>query len=165
MTTARPSWTTAAFALWGLVLAAGLGIAARYETTEGRVGVAPVEWPRTSAIARAHFGATVVMFVHPKCPCTRASQEELVEIERAAPPTTKFVITNDLREAARFGAQTSGHVVVYDAGGVLRFSGGITLVRGHVGANRGRSLVEGLIHGRLDGAYEAPVFGCALEAT
>ena len=37
------------------------------------------------------------------------------------------------REAKRFGATTSGHVVLYDEAGRLRFAGGITASRGHEG--------------------------------
>lgn len=68
-------------------------------------------------------------------------------------------------EAARFGSLTSGQVVVYDEGGHLVFSGGITGSRGHVGDNVGRQAVAA----HLGGAREAPrpgtpVYGCALGA-
>ena len=43
------------------------------------------------------------------------------------------IVTPDVggRIAARLGAKTSGHVLVYDENGVLKFSGGITAARGH----------------------------------
>jgi hypothetical protein len=66
------------------------------------------------------------------------------------------------REAARFGATTSGHVLLYDRGGRLRFSGGITASRGHVGDNAGRAALLGLlIHGETE-RERTPVFGCPL---
>jgi hypothetical protein len=66
-------------------------------------------------------------------------------------------------EARRFGGATSGHVVVYDAGGRLIFSGGITPSRGHSGHNAGRSaIVSALLHGASE-RTSSPVFGCSLS--
>lgn len=158
-------WVTAGFVLWGIVVAAGVFEMARYQQTAGDVGYAPPTWPRDTAIARASAGVTVVMFIHPQCPCTRASRSELAEISRSAPATVRFVVTSDVAEARRFGARTSGHVVVYDASGELRFSGGITVARGHLGANVGHQIVDALVHGATPHRTTTPVFGCSLEAT
>jgi hypothetical protein len=66
------------------------------------------------------------------------------------------------REARRFGAATSGHVLLYDQSGSLRYSGGITPGRGHEGDSIGRdSLVSYIRQGRALHT-EAPVFGCKL---
>ncbi len=65
-------------------------------------------------------------------------------------------------EIRRFGVTTSGHVLLYDPGGRLIFSGGITPARGHQGANGGR---EGVLAGVLrtgGGGPKYPVFGCPL---
>ena len=67
-------------------------------------------------------------------------------------------------EASRFGAKTSGQVLLYDPDGVLRFSGGITASRGHAGDNAGRAAVEGLLSGRTDVPASTPVYGCPLLA-
>ena len=67
------------------------------------------------------------------------------------------------REAARFGAATSGQTFLYDARGGLLFSGGITGARAHAGDNAGRSAVVTLLNGT--GGPAAPrtsVFGCPL---
>jgi hypothetical protein len=66
-------------------------------------------------------------------------------------------------EAARFGAVTSGHVVLYDRAGRLVFSGGITGGRGHQGDNAGRRAVIGLLTGELAGPAPTDVFGCPLR--
>jgi len=66
-------------------------------------------------------------------------------------------------EARRFGALTSGHVVLYDAEGRLRFSGGITSARGHAGDNSARDLLLSLLGGAGGPPVSAPVFGCSLE--
>lgn len=66
-------------------------------------------------------------------------------------------------EATRFGARTSGQVLVYSANGTLRFSGGLTGARGHLGSNRGLDLVTSLLRTGACQAGSAPVYGCPLE--
>lgn len=66
------------------------------------------------------------------------------------------------REAARFGAGTSGLTLLYGADGRLLFSGGITAARGHEGDNAGRDALAALLTGDGGGASETPVFGCQL---
>jgi hypothetical protein len=66
------------------------------------------------------------------------------------------------REAALFGASTSGQIVVYDADGHLRFSGGITAARGHEGDNPGADAVVAVVQGGTAQAPRTPVFGCSL---
>jgi hypothetical protein len=65
-------------------------------------------------------------------------------------------------EARRFGAQTSGHVVLYDRTGHLRFSGGITAARGHTGDNLGRQRLLEFLRGRVGGSGTHEVYGCPL---
>jgi hypothetical protein len=69
--------------LWSAVIASGVFFALRYETTAAETrpapGVAPAD---ASAHVSAHMsadGPELVMFVHPRCPCSRAS---LTELER-----------------------------------------------------------------------------------
>lgn len=66
-------------------------------------------------------------------------------------------------EAARFGAETSGQVVMYAASGELQFEGGITGSRGHVGDNLGEQRVMNLLAGRSVDRDDHAVFGCALH--
>jgi hypothetical protein len=68
-------------------------------------------------------------------------------------------------EAKRFGARTSGEVLLYSAVGRLLFFGGITGSRGHEGDNYGlTSLASFLTATPSESAVTAgsPVFGCAL---
>lgn len=67
-------------------------------------------------------------------------------------------------ETRRFGAVTSGQALLYDAGGTLLFSGGITAARGHEGNNAGRDAIYALLRDEDDAANTAKVFGCALLA-
>jgi hypothetical protein len=64
-------------------------------------------------------------------------------------------------EARRFGVQTSGQVLVYDAAGRLTYSGGTTGSRGKTGNNIGRAAILAALSG-APGLAVASVFGCAL---
>jgi len=67
------------------------------------------------------------------------------------------------RAASRFGARTSGTVLLYDARGRLLFDGGVTTARGHAGESDGARAIRAILAGR-EGARTAPVFGCGLES-
>jgi hypothetical protein len=182
----RAAWTILPIA-WVALVAFGLYVMFAYETTPSRAASAPAVWPTDSAIARNDHGATLVLFAHPACPCTRASLAELAEIARAVPATARieivFVIAGSLAdrswelasaipgavvaidtgiEAARFGVATSGTVVVYDRDGTLQFSGGITGSRGHVGSNVGRRDAAAALAGHIPDHHTHAAFGCAL---
>jgi hypothetical protein len=66
------------------------------------------------------------------------------------------------REAARFGAATSGQVLLYGADGHLQFSGGTTAARGKAGESRGRTSLVALLNGDHPSDLRTPVFGCDL---
>ena len=66
------------------------------------------------------------------------------------------------KEAALFEAVASGQTMLYDAGGKLQFSGGITAGRGHSEDNAGRSSLVALITRGKSELRETPVYGCSL---
>jgi hypothetical protein len=70
----------AAVALW--IPAVGFGISTlwKYSITAGHPAEPPSDWPRTAPIERADGLATLVMFAHPQCGCSRASLGELAII-------------------------------------------------------------------------------------
>jgi hypothetical protein len=65
-------------------------------------------------------------------------------------------------EARRFGAASSGQVLVYGPGAGLAFSGGITASRGHFGDNDGEAAVLALVNGEKPAFDRTAVYGCAL---
>jgi hypothetical protein len=67
------------------------------------------------------------------------------------------------REAALFGAKTSGQAIVYQRDGSLLFRGGITPARGHQGDNAGRTRILKLLEGAASERRDSPVFGCELD--
>ena len=63
--------------LWLLVVGIGLSVLLGYENTPGVAAKPLASWPADSQIQRAPGRATLVMLVHPHCPCSRASIGEL----------------------------------------------------------------------------------------
>jgi len=80
----------------------------------------------------------------------------------AAIPGVTVLTDENGNEAARFGAKTSGHTVVFASNGALIFSGGITASRGHAGDNAGESAVLAALTQQPLRRARTPVFGCSL---
>jgi len=182
-----------AVVLWSAAVVAGIQRIWSYESTPGEQLQVPTRWPGSSLVSIDGERATLMMFVHPLCVCTRASLTELREVlattdrspavwivvlsaqgfgkeleERIAEiarrvPEATIVSDVEGSVADTFGASTSGHVVVYDREGGLLFSGGITGARGHVGDNAGRRDVITALHDDRDDSHEHPIFGCGLD--
>jgi hypothetical protein len=74
------------------------------------------------------------------------------------------IVDPDGREAKLFGGFTSGQTFLYDREGALRFSGGVTSLRGHAGVNRGSMDVVDIVHAKAQQGTH-PVFGCAIVTT
>jgi hypothetical protein len=66
-------------------------------------------------------------------------------------------------EARRFGAKTSGQVIVFGQDGGLLYSGGTTGSRGKAGENLGRAAILAALDTGLP-QKSAPVFGCSMFA-
>jgi hypothetical protein len=167
--------------LWLTAIVVGLGALQEYKSRPGGTGHTPVALPETVPGVEGEARARLLMFVHPKCPCSKASVGELAEIatresgkvavdvvfvkpsganedwsktalrEQAAAIPGARLIDDDGTLARRLGAETSGYVVLYDADGKLLFSGGITRSRGHEGDNSGRQAICALLNGSSDG--------------
>ena len=184
---------TSLFAIiWVTAVALGLRVLFHYENTPGRTGALPQAWP-AAQIERATDRPTLVMLVHPHCPCTAASVGELAQImarvqgkiaayvlfvkpEEAgrdwddtslrrsveAIPGVKVVFDPDGVAARQFGAETSGHTLLFGAEGRLLFSGGITASRGHAGENAGESAIVALVNNQTPARTQTLIFGCSL---
>jgi hypothetical protein len=179
--------------VWISGVIAGLGILVEYSNAQGSPSAPQARWPAESALQREADRATLVMLVHPHCPCTRASIGELAIVMRhclqrvkahvlfvrpagmpedwekadlwssaAAIPGVEVRSDPEGWEARRFGAATSGAVLLYDTRGALIFQGGITAARGHSGENAGRSSVVALLTHAGEARARTPVFGCPL---
>lgn len=183
----------AAGLVWLATVAAAYQALRQFESTPGHAAVAPVAWPAASRIA-LEPAWTLVMLIHPHCSCSRASVEELQAIIESVPSLrstvlvyrpsdfrrgwektevveaashlrrTRIVIDEDGREARLFGGFTSGQTFLYDRNGRLRFAGGITMLRGQTGLNRGRTDIIDIARSRASRATH-PVFGCAIVSS
>lgn len=192
---ARSVGAVALAAVWVVATACGFVALTVYSTTPGASAPVAQRWPAQSRLAEpSDSRATLVLFAHPRCSCTRAT---LAEFERLLArtidrveahvvfvrppgaargweetdlwrrarrvPGVRVDVDDGGAEAERFGARTSGHVLLYDRDGVLRFSGGITASRGHEGQSPGRQAIEATLAGEPGQLTDAPVYGCALR--
>src|SRR5262249_13547366 len=66
--------------VWLGSVCAGLAVMLDYENGAGVAATPPARWPAGSRLERVAGRATLVMSVHPHCPCSRASIEELDHI-------------------------------------------------------------------------------------
>jgi hypothetical protein len=62
---------------WVAGIAWGLHKIQDYSSTPGAAAEAPANWPGSALVSPQAGHATLVMFIHPQCSCTRASLEEL----------------------------------------------------------------------------------------
>lgn len=178
---------------WVVASGAGLLAVHSYEMTPGPTVGADRIWPVGSRLRFDPGCANLVMLVHPRCPCTWASVEELAQlIDRRRVPLAIHVLfyqprsvrgrwgPEDLQrrvtalpgvevvrdpggeEAARFRAETSGSVLLYDPHRRLLYSGGITAGRGRTGDNLGLEAVIAHLGGS-EAQATSPVFGCSLR--
>jgi hypothetical protein len=193
----RP-WQVISVSVWTLCLAGGAGYLAAHASTPGDTGRTPDRW-RPDLLPRADGRWTIVLAAHPRCPCTRATADELVAAIDGAPtpyellvlayrpdgpetgagdftatgvirrlaalPHARIVDDPNGRLAAALGANTSGHAAVYDPDGLLRFTGGLTPTRAHVGPNTGAAALRALLRNDPPPAAVAPVYGCPLDNT
>lgn len=171
----RPIILVIGLALWLTAVVGGTSLLWRYSLAAGNPGTPGAVWPAASQIVPEPGRATLVMTIHPHCPCSRASIGELsILMAQSQGKLDAFVVfveppglpdswtKTDLwssaglipgvtrvidvnREARLFGAATSGQTMVYDGRGRLIFSGGMTGARGHFGDNAGLSAIVALL--------------------
>jgi hypothetical protein len=72
--------STIAAVIWFLVVCTGSLLMAQYSQTAGATGTAPVQWPEASRCYRDPSQYRLVMFLHPRCPCSRATLGELEQL-------------------------------------------------------------------------------------
>ncbi len=63
--------------IWAGTVSGGFLILGGYGNSPGSSSAPVTDWPSDSALERSGAGFELVMFVHPHCPCSRASLREL----------------------------------------------------------------------------------------
>ena len=174
---------------WAGAVVAGFGAIEAYEATPGPTAPASSGWPGGSALAFVPGRPNVVMALHPRCPCSRASLDALAEIvgRTPGPVSVRLLIYRPVgsspawassrsrlidgadrvddpggAEAGRFGLATSGAVAAFDAGGRPRFSGGLTAGRGRSGPSDGGKALLAVLRSEEPGRRGSAVYGCGL---
>jgi hypothetical protein len=172
----------------------GFHVLLAYEGKAGPASTLSQSWPLASSLRPSSATPyTLVMFVHPQCPCTNASISELALLMThcstlstyvlflrpkgfevgwektalwkrvAAIPGVKPISDIDGQESANFIAATSGQSGLYNRRGKLLFEGGVTGSRGHEGENQSLSTIEAIVCGKSAQIVKTAVFGCSLK--
>ena len=177
---------------WAAVIAYGLARLLNYESAPGTVAIVPKVWPASGVtlsadgptlvmLAHPHCPCTrasvgelaevmarvagkakaYVLFAKPEGSGADWDDTSLRRSAAAIPGVT-VLSDHDGVEARRFGAETSGHTLVFAPDGRLLFRGGITQSRGHAGDNAGASAIVSLVHNQKADQTSTFVFGCSL---
>lgn len=170
---------------WLSSVIGGLGLLMQHQLTPGEPTIVRQDWPGGESIPLHPTRPTLVVFLHPECPCgvntvrnlhavSRSSSIPLTAVVLHADPGTTpigrqvsglpgVVIHADPNGilARRFHARTSGHVYLYGSYGRRLFDGGITAGRGHDGRNPGLDALLTAATSETT-SLSFPVFGCSL---
>jgi hypothetical protein len=68
------------FGAWSLVVGLGFLLLGAYAARPGNAGAPPVSWPAASLVRLDDGRSNLLFFLHPRCPCSRASLAELAWI-------------------------------------------------------------------------------------
>ncbi len=179
-------------ALWFSLCAFGLSRLALYENAPALSIHGAARWPVPDLAPGPDY--TLVMSIHPQCPCTRATLQELAIALTHCPklhayllfikpegvteawvksdlwstaanfPRCSLIVDQAGKLSAAFNARSSGQSYLYAPNGQLSYSGGITQSRGHVGDNQGLTTIISLANKETTTVRSKPVFGCSLFA-
>jgi hypothetical protein len=162
--------------IWLSLLCCAFATISAYQSKAGFSGFPTATVDDFHLRLRTNSSALIVA-VHPKCPCTRATVAELAKVlgrSKAQPDLVALIYTptrakeewlhsgivealsklgfriiedRDGFIAGQLGAETSGHVLFYGENGALVFGGGITASRGHEGDNAAEDRLIELLNG------------------
>ncbi len=66
--------------LWLAAVVFGMRKLSDYDNTAGAAASALAAWPANAAVRRSADKPTLILFAHPRCPCTRATLSELDQL-------------------------------------------------------------------------------------
>jgi hypothetical protein len=94
-------------AIWIVAAVGGMGVLLEYKQTPGPVAETPPAFPAGSAIKLDKERPTLVMLIHPRCPCSRASVSELDKLLTRVPGKLKAQVVVVLPEGLAEGTEPS----------------------------------------------------------
>jgi hypothetical protein len=158
-------------ALWISGVVWGMKWLGDYSFKPGAAGVPAETWPAGATLKRDAAKFTLIVALHPECPCSRATLSQIDSIlvqsggavdavvifsdsvtdtpaknsplyqQAVAMPRVRIVCDDTGGLLRSFAFRTSGEARLYHPDGTLAFCGGITPSRGHMGDNPGQSAV------------------------
>jgi hypothetical protein len=75
----------AGLAAWLLTIGTGLGMLWAYADTPGPAATPKIAWPHGASVVRDPRGPVLLLFLHPQCPCSRATLGELARLVADTP--------------------------------------------------------------------------------
>jgi hypothetical protein len=66
--------------LWASITGSGFFLLGAHNARPGRAGMPPTRWPGECPIPLDPSRSTLLIFLHPRCPCSRASLDELASV-------------------------------------------------------------------------------------
>lgn len=192
-----PGILTATVVLWLIGTGCGFVWLMDHDFEYGRPSTGKViDWTALKEATSDPFctdDTIMVMAIHPRCPCTRASLNELeLQLTRAQVPVRLYFLTycdssgeykhTTITEKANtmphslllsdpegqmaksFGLHQSGALLIGNSRGETQFVGGITTSRSCAGDNPGARAVHSILRGRAPESLRSPVFGCLIAS-
>jgi hypothetical protein len=71
------TWIVLAIAVWAMASASGVKFLVDYAAAPGAAGSVPIRWPAQAELALSSKPATLVVAIHPRCPCSDATVAQL----------------------------------------------------------------------------------------
>jgi len=180
--------------IWIVGISIGMWQLVAYSTTPGPTTEVRAVWPQQSTLQLETESHTLLVFMHPRCPCSRATLNSMARVLASAEvevvpkfifgcPSTESatwaqtdlwtfaeglgqpILDWDSAESQLFGAVTSGHVMLFAPTGELVFSGGVTIGRGHEGDAIGKCALSEALRGKNAANDRFQIYGCPIMST
>lgn len=177
--------------VWAALIGLGLVSLLVYHNSPGRRSDHFLFWQENRLVSLDTTRDNLLVFIHPQCPCSKATLAELARIQADCgnrlctnvaiyqPDAEGWSNTSIVRQAldiplvhvfadpngelaTLFGAETSGHVMLFSPDGQRIFSGGITPGRSHEGDSLGREAILGYVNHRELSCGTSHVYGCPI---
>ncbi len=186
----QKNWLVLCTVSWLLLLPAAICVQLRYDSLPGIAAVPKTAWPAASKIKYSTITNTLVMVLHPRCPCSRASVQQVASMMNTTnPPKCIFLFytpsifakgwekTDIWNQASEIPdsvlisdidgreTKTSEHPhpdrpTFFDRQGFLRYSGGLTEGRGHQGECRNLEAAIKALNDSHKPTTFGAVYGC-----
>lgn len=179
---------------WTILLVVGFLRMTDYSYSPGVPAIVSAKLPKNIFTTLDKNLPKLLVFLHPKCPCSKATLGELTNLiesnpnlaeviviflkpdnesdewvktslwEKASRISSIKLVMMDDEEISQFGVITSGQTLLYNPRGNLIFSGGITVGRGHEGESIGRQAIQNYLQTGNTDLHQTSVFGCLLTS-